>query len=74
MDGKDKSMDMDGDRLYSKFEDISKYCSEYIRWFAELNISNIEKVFTPDKIEEKENKKTDNDLVEYLQFFQKNCL
>lgn len=79
LNGKGESSDMEEDKLHSKFESISFYCSEYIRWFAELNISNIEKLDMPDKIEyEKEgNRKKDpkpyeeSDVDEDLEFFSK---
>ena len=74
LDGKDKSSDMDQDRLYSKFKDISNYCSEYIRWFSELNINNIEKVKVPDRLDEKANQSEEGDLVDYLHFFNQTIL
>ncbi len=76
IDGKEKSSDFDEDKLYNKFENISKYCSEYIRWFAELNICNIEKASTPDKIDidTEENDDNDSDVVKYIQFFSKKLI
>lgn len=81
LDGKDISSDMNFDKLYSKFESISLYCTEYIRWFAELNISNIDKVKIPNKIDLKEKKKREteeeheeSDVVEYLQLFSKEII
>lgn len=77
IDGKAKSSDFDEEKLYNKFENISKYCSEYIRWFAELNISNIEKAETPDKIKidsKKDEEDDDSDVVKYLQFFSKRLI
>lgn len=79
LDGKGKSSDMKEDRLYGKFESIAFYCSEYIRWFAELNISNIDKLNIPDKIEyeKEENRRKDpkpyeeSDVDEDLEFFSK---
>lgn len=66
LDGKAPSSDMDSQKLYSKFEAISLYCEEYIRWFAELNIGNINKVEELEKINYSEES---GDLVEYLSMF-----
>ena len=71
LDGKEKSSDMNSQKLYSKFEAISLYCEEYIRWFAELNIANIEKADTLGKIDYSEES---GDLMEYLSMFTKKIL
>lgn len=50
LDGKDKSKNSDRDKgkdfdeskLFDYFKSISSYCSEYVRWFAELNLREIE--------------------------------
>lgn len=47
LDGKDKSKDsnknkdFDASKLFDYFKSISSYCSEYVRWFAELNLKGI---------------------------------
>ena len=76
IDGKAKSSDLNEEKLFNKFDNISKYCSEYIRWFAELNISNIEKAASPDKIkiDNKKDEEEDSDVVKYLQFFSKRLI
>lgn len=73
LDGREKSPDMEEDKLYGKFAAISEYCDHYIRWFAELNISNIKKKDDPGEIEFD---RSDNrsDVVEYLQFFDKELI
>lgn len=71
LDGKDKSSDMDTQKLYSKFEDISIFCDEYIRWFAELNLANIHKL---KYLEEVDYKEDSDDLVSYLSLFSKEIL
>ena len=73
LDGREKSPDMEEDKLYGKFSAISEYCDHFIRWFAELNISNIKKREDPGEIEfERGDGKSD--LVEYLQFFDKKLI
>lgn len=71
LEGKEKSSDMNSQKLYSKFEAISLYCEEYIRWFAELNIANIKKADTLGEIDYSE---SSGDLMEYLSMFTKKLL
>lgn len=71
LNGKAKSSDMDPQKLYSKFEAISFYCDEYIRWFTELNIANIDIIEDLNKIDYS---KESGDLVEYLSMFTKELL
>lgn len=71
LDGKSKSEDMDSQKLYSRFEAISAYCEEYIRWFAQLNIANIDKIEQLNEINYAEDS---GDLVEYLSMFTKELL
>ena len=70
LNGKDKGQDFEGGRLYSLFGEISNYCDEYIRWFAELNLDNINKqdMVGIDYDEDK------GDIVNYLSFFSKELL
>lgn len=74
LDGKKSSTDMDEMRLYEKFNNISCYCSEYIRWFAELNISNIEMIENLDQIEYTAPEGEESDVMDYLHFFSKEIL
>ena len=69
--GKADAKDFEADRLYSKFHDISDYCDAYIRWFAELNLSNIAKL---DKLEQIDYRPESGDTVSYLSFFSKQLL
>lgn len=39
--GSDKNKDFDESKLFDYFKSISSYCSEYVRWFAELNLKGI---------------------------------
>lgn len=71
LNGKDEAQNFDTGRLYSCFEGIVDYCDEYIRWFAELNLSNIEKQDILDNIDYDEEK---GDVVDYLSFFSKELL
>ena len=73
LNGRDRSSDMDEDKLYGYFDAISKYCDEYIRWFAELNISNLEKRNDLGSIEF-EGDNGESDVMEYLQFFDKKLI
>lgn len=75
LDGKDHSVDMEEDQLFHKFESISRYCDEYIRWFAELNIADIHKVNDLKSISYKTvDPGEKSDVVEYLRFFSKELL
>ena len=79
LNGKGKARNFEADRLYSYFEDIERYCDEYIRWFAELNLGNISKLKVLHEINYDEEKKetvqkNEGDTVEYLSFFDKKIL
>lgn len=72
LNGKKENKEIVPDKLYSYFEAISGYCSEYIRWFAELNLGNIEKAENWDEINygsEKRNERVMVDTVPYLDMF-----
>jgi len=78
LNGKDKSADMQPDQLYHKFESMAGYCDEYIRWFAELHIANIERLKSLDEIRfdaprgargQAEELDGEQDIVDYLQLF-----
>lgn len=70
LNGKAQGKDFDGGRLHNLFRAISDYCNEYIRWFAELNLDNIDKTDMRD-IDYNEDK---GDIVNYLSFFSKELL
>lgn len=72
LNGKKENKEIVPDKLYSYFEAVSGYCSEYIRWFSELNLGNIEKAETWDEINygsQKENERVIVDTVPYLDMF-----
>ncbi len=71
LDGKVKVEGFESTRLYSIFVAISNYCDAYIRWFAELNLGNIDKLNELDQVEYNEDK---GDVVSYLSFFSKELL
>ena len=71
LNGKEESWDMEPQKLYSKFEDISRYCDEYIRWFAELNLADVNKL---DSLESIEYSEGSDDLVGYLSMFTKEII
>lgn len=74
LDGKDTSSDMDEGCLYTKFEAISEYCDEYVRWFAELNLGNIYKRDCLYKVEYESENCEGSDMVSYLNIFEKKLL
>lgn len=75
LDGKAHSVDMEPDKLFHKFESISRYCDEYIRWFAELNIADIHKQNDLKSISyEMSDSGVESDIVEYLRLFSKEIL
>lgn len=74
IDGKEKSDDIDVNGLYEKFEAISKYCDEYIRWFAELNLGNIYKRDCLENVEYERKDSDGSDVVSYLDIFSKELL
>ncbi len=71
LDGKTKSSNMNMQKLYDMFENISEYCDDYIRWFAELNIANVGKL---DNLEQINYSESDEDTVGYLSLFKKELL
>lgn len=71
LNGKKRIEGFESDRLYSIFGDISIFCDEYIRWFAELNLGNIEKLNHLDQIDYRDG---NGDVVEYLSIFNKELL
>lgn len=71
LNGKAKAREFDSGRLFKYFDSISEYCDEYIRWFAELNLDNIEKLNMLDQIEYSEDR---GDVVGYLEMFSKKIL
>lgn len=71
LDGKTSSSDMNRQKLYDKFESISEYCEDYIRWFAELNIADVNKA---DDLEQISFLDEDGDIVGYLSLFQRELL
>lgn len=71
LNGKVKVEGFEGTRLYSIFAEISNYCDAYIRWFAELNLGNINKLNVLEQVDYSEDK---GDVVSYLSFFSKELL
>lgn len=71
LDGKSSSSNMNMQKLYDMFKAISEYCDDYIRWFAELNIANLDKLKHLEQINYLNN---DGDTVGYLSLFQKELL
>lgn len=69
--GKEKPLNFEERNLYAHFIDISKYCNEYIRWFSELKIANINKVYSLGSINEKFD---ENDVVRYIDLFTEKIL
>lgn len=75
LNGRETVVDFEHEKLAEEFEPIEKYCKEYIRWFAELYIKDIEKRERPDNICGKElDKQGNDDIVEYLDLFEKSIL
>lgn len=73
LNGREESSDMSEEKLYENFDAISQYCDEYVRWFAELNISNPKKKKEPGTIEY-DNANGESDVVDYLRLFDKKLL
>lgn len=84
LNGKARSVDMQEDQLYHKFEAISNFCDSYIRWFSELSISGVEMLKSLDQIrfresgkqsgETKDEADAESDVVEYLHLFSEEIL
>lgn len=74
LNGKAPSSDMDTGKLYEKFEAISQYCDDYIRWFAQLNLGNVYKIKHPEMAEFERPEGGGSDMVEYLNLFSKKLL
>lgn len=70
LEGKDESSDMDSEKLFDLFKDISLYCDEYIRWFTELNVADISKLSCLDRVRYDDK----DDVVMYLSMFTKELL
>lgn len=64
LNGKGKAKDFQEDKLYNKFSGISEYCSEYVRWFAELNLDDINKLNSLRDVYQ-----NNEGVVKYLSFF-----
>lgn len=73
LNGKAAAKDFVPTRLIEYFKDIRRYCDEYIRWFAELSLKNIDKQNLLNQVNYDEEKE-DGDIVKYVDFFSKELL
>ncbi len=73
LDGREPSADKVDEKLYERFAAVSDYCDAYIRWFAELNIANIDKRYDVGMIDY-ESDGGISDIVEYLDLFDQELL
>lgn len=71
LDGKERAKDFEAGRLVDYFKDISMFCDDYIRWFAELNLDDIEKLDTLEMVDYGEGR---GDVTGYLGIFSKEIL
>ena len=69
LNGKDLSKDFDESRLFDHFKLISAYCSEYVRWFAELNIKDIGQQVDSTSDDQIDQMMTEDGMVDYLSLF-----
>lgn len=71
LNGKQSVKDFEGTRLINYFKDIERYCDEYIRWFAELNLGNIEKLKMLNQVDYNEE---NGDVAGYVGLFSRELL